>query len=244
MTDLFFLNSALVSKWFSNWKDATMVVKKHEQSSCHRETVEVTITLPATTRNVGEQHQKGKETNRRMLLKVISCIQYLARQGLVLRGDRDEQDGNFIQLQKLKGDEDEAVINWLQKKVNKYTSHEIQNDLKVMAIHVSRDIVTCLQQSPFRAVLVDETADDSNRGQMTVVVLGMYQVPSIDAVTLTEATVDVHCRMNLPLPKLRGQCYVGPSSMKGVRPGVAKRILDKESRAVYTHCYGHSITSR
>ena len=248
-----------MSKGFSNWKDATTILKKHEQSSCHREAVEVTITLPATTRDVGEQlcqeHQKEKETNRKMLLKVISCIRYLARQGLALRGDGDEQDGNFMQLLKLKGEDDEAVINWLKRKVNKYTSHEIQNDLlKVMAMQVSRDVATCLQQSPFFAVMVDETTDVSNREQMTVVVrsttdcfevhedfLGMYQVPSIDASTLTEATVDALCRMNLPLSKLRGQCYDGASSMKGVRSGVAKRILDKESRAIYTHCYGHSI---
>ena len=72
-----------------------------------------------------------------MLLKVISCIQYLARQGLSRRGDADEQDGNFMH--------DEAVINWLQRKVKKYTSHEIQNKLlKVMAMHVSRDIAACM----------------------------------------------------------------------------------------------------
>ena len=99
-----------------------------------------------------------------------------------------------MQLQKLKGEDDEPVINWLQRKVNKYTSHEIQSDLlKVMATHVSRDINTCLQQSPFLAVMVDETSDVSNREQMTTVVrsttnhfevheelLGMYQVPSIE----------------------------------------------------------------
>ena len=50
----------------------------------------------------------------------------------------------------------------------------------------------------------------------------MYQVPSIDAATLTEATLDALCRMNLPLSKLHGQCYNGASSMKGVRSGVAK----------------------
>jgi len=44
----------------------------------------------------------------------------------------------------------------------------------------------------------------------------MYQVPSIDAATLTETTKDALCRMNLPLSKLRGQCYDGASSMRGV----------------------------
>ena len=29
--------------------------------------------------------------------------------------------------------------------------------------------------------------------------------------------------------------------MSGAKSGVAKRIQEEESRAVYTHCYGHSI---
>lgn len=29
--------------------------------------------------------------------------------------------------------------------------------------------------------------------------------------------------------------------MSGAKSGVAKRISDEEPRAVYTHCYGHSI---
>ena len=55
-------------KGFSNWKDVTTLLKKYEHNFCHREDVEVTITLPATTRDVSEQlshqHQKEKETNR------------------------------------------------------------------------------------------------------------------------------------------------------------------------------------
>ena len=29
--------------------------------------------------------------------------------------------------------------------------------------------------------------------------------------------------------------------MSGLRSGVAKKISDLESRALYTHCYGHSL---
>ena len=48
--------------------------------------------------------------------------------------------------------------------------------------------------------------------------------------------------MNLPLSKLRGQCYVGASAMSGAKPGVAMKIREEEPRAIYTHCYGHSIS--
>lgn len=127
------------------------------------------------------------------------------------------------------GQKNPQLVKWLSKRSDKYTLHEIQNGImKVMAMQVLRDISASLQQSRFLSVMVDETTDVSNTEQMTVVVrsvsdcfevsedfLGMYQVPSITAATLTEATEDALCRMNLPLTKLRGQCYDGAGSMKG-----------------------------
>ena len=44
-----------MSKGFSNWKDAIMSFKKHELSDCHRESVEMIISLPKTTKNICEQ---------------------------------------------------------------------------------------------------------------------------------------------------------------------------------------------
>ena len=69
----------------------------------------------------------------------------------------------------------------------------------------------------------------------------MYQVPSINAETLVATAKYALGNVNLPIAKLRGQCYDGAAAMRGIRSGVAKQILDEEPRAVYTHCYGHSI---
>ena len=53
--------------------------------------------------------------------------------------------------------------------------------------------------------------------------------------------MDVLTRLNLPITKLHGQCYDGASSMNGIRNGVATKIMELESRALYIHCYGHSL---
>lgn len=72
--------------------------------------------------------------------------------------------------------------------------------------------------------------------------MGLYHVPTIESATLVSMVKDVFLRMNLSVNKLRGQCYDGASTvMKGAKSGVAKQICDLESRAVYTHCYGHSL---
>ena len=55
------------------------------------------------------------------------------------------------------------------------------------------------------------------------------------------AIKDVLQRLHLPTSKWRGQCYDGASTMKGPRSGVAKQLLDDEPRAIYNHCYGHSL---
>ena len=39
----------------------------------------------------------------------------------------------------------------------------------------------------------------------------------------------------------RGQCYDGASVMTGVKSGVSTLIMKEESRAVFNHCYGHSL---
>ena len=112
----------------------------------------------------------------------------------------------------------------------------------------------CKTDSPFLTLMMEETTDVSNKEQVVIVMrrvsesfevheefLGLYEVSSIDASTLTTVGKDVFARMNLPISKLRGQCYDGASTMKGVRSGVASQILAEEPRAVYTHCYGHSL---
>lgn len=71
--------------------------------------------------------------------------------------------------------------------------------------------------------------------------IGLYEVKSIEAPSLVHVIKDTLLRLNLPLSKVRGQCYDGASNMRGIRNGVAKLIQDEEPRSTFTHCYGHSL---
>ena len=83
------------------------------------------ITLPATTTHIGvqlsRQYAAEMATNRKMLLKVIGCMKYLARQGLPFRGHADDSDSNLIQLLKHHAymETDGELLTWLQKKTSK-----------------------------------------------------------------------------------------------------------------------------
>ena len=38
-----------------------------------------------------------------------------------------------------------------------------------------------------------------------------------------------------------GQCYDGASNMSGTKSGLATQIKVEESRAIFSHCYRHSL---
>lgn len=161
-----------MSKGFCNWKNATLLFQKHQQSATHKQAVEVMIVLPSTTKDVGEllvtQLAREKEHNRKMFLKIVSTIRFLSRQGMALQGDGNDEDSNFLQLLRFKAEDDPDLLEWLKQKTNKYTSHKIQNDIiKVMAMNVLRNIISSLQASLFVTLMTDETTDISNKEQVT-----------------------------------------------------------------------------
>ena len=83
------------------------------------------------------------------------------------------------------------MLEWLERKYNKYTSPEIQNELlSVMGRLVIQNISANLQQSPYLTIMLDETTDISNHEQAVIVLrrvtddlqvfeefLGLYHVP-------------------------------------------------------------------
>ena len=80
--------------------------------------------------------KREKLERRQCFLKVLSNVKFLARQGLPLRGHGDhESDSNFLQLMKLRGEDDSRIVDWLKKKTDKYTAPDMQNEiLKTMAL--------------------------------------------------------------------------------------------------------------
>ena len=130
---------------FKNWKDATISFRDHQSSAVHKTALQLVVDIPASYPDVGEivstNHARDKKDSRQCLLKILSNVVFLARQGLVFRGDGDESNSNFIQLLKLCGLDDPRIGEWILKKANKHTSHDIQDELlKSMALCVLRKI--------------------------------------------------------------------------------------------------------
>ncbi|KAK2550816.1 Zinc finger MYM-type protein 1 [Acropora cervicornis] len=111
-----------ISQGFSNWKKALVRFKEHQVSECHKLAMEYQISIPNTCGNViqmsNDAAKKTMATNRFCLLKIIECLQYLARQAMPMQGDTDEES-NFIQLLKLRGKDQPVLLKWLERKDDK-----------------------------------------------------------------------------------------------------------------------------
>lgn len=123
---------AFITKGFTYWKEATSAFKKHQLTDCHREATQVVIFQPKEIRPIdemlNEQHKAEKAVNRRMFLRILHNLRFLARQGLPLRGCEGDTDSNFLQLLCLQQVDFPEIMPWLSRKTNKYTSHDIQNE--------------------------------------------------------------------------------------------------------------------
>ena len=230
-----------------------------------KEATERLITAPTTAKGdiaylIDENSQAIKQNNREMLLKILSSIRYLARQSLPLRGnwkeeEKSEYDSNFFQLLKLRCEDDPKLAEWMDKKSNKFLSPKIQNEmLQIMALQILRDIAKNIQSAEIYSILVDETADTSNKEQMVLCMrwvdenlipheefIGLHAIPDTSADEIVAIIKDILLRMNLRIENARGQCYDGASSMSGKRSGVATQMKSLNRKCLYTHCYGHAL---
>jgi len=104
-----------------------------------------------------------------------------------------------VQLLRLRAEDNPKIYEWMLKCTDKYTSHDMQNDmLKVMAQMVLRKITYKLHNAMFFTIMADETTDGSNKEQVVIVLryvddndfsvhkefIGLYSMPSIESNTL------------------------------------------------------------
>ena len=78
---------------------------------------------------LSKQDADMKKLNRECFLKILSNVQFMARQGLAFCGDGDEADSNFMQLLKLRGRDDPRIEAWIQRKTDKYVCMYVSHDM-------------------------------------------------------------------------------------------------------------------
>ncbi|CAF3885704.1 unnamed protein product, partial [Rotaria sp. Silwood1] len=199
---------------YCDWKNAISRFKLHEKTKLHLDSIYVINQQmkPNIAIQLASATKKQQEQRRQCLSIQISCIIYLLRQGLALRGNKDE-NSNLIQLLKLRSADHEYLNEWMQNK--KYLSHDVVNEIcKEIYLIIIRDIVKEVR---------------------------LYEISAQNALTIVEAIYDVISRCGLDMINCRGQSYDGASNMSGIYGGVSSIILKQYSKAIYIHCVAHCL---
>lgn len=211
---------AFTTVGFNDWKHATVRFEGHEQSSSHRDalykmkTKDKPVLVTAILSDVRDKQLQ----NRILLLKQLSTIRTLARQGLALRG-HSERESNLQQFLTLRSEDCSALKTWIFK--GAYLSHDIVNEqIEIMGQTLLRNILTDIHGAQFFAIIADEVRDCSNHEQLGISIrwvdkelevqetmIGLIDLPKCNADTITSVIKDILQRCSLPLSMCRGQAY-------------------------------------
>lgn len=246
---------AFVSTGFTAWKRALETFRNHEKSKSHLQSImdmHVFKQPVNVCSMITDRHREEQIARKKVFLKIITSVGYLARQGLALRG-HDEQESNFMQLLKVRCEDDPGILKWINDK--KYLSHDIVNELlQHLYNRLIRRIICSVQQSKWFSLIADETTDCSHHEQFCIAIrwvspeyeihedlIGIVDVPNTTAETLTSMILDLLIRCGLDIKNCRGQAYDGASNMTGRLNGVATRVKSITPAAVSIHCVAHSL---
>ena len=206
---------AFISKGFSNWKNALVSFRGHQNSSCHKTASSYHLVVPRCA-DVGKLMDNKltdqRQVERKYLLDVIRCLRYLGRQGIALQG-HDDND-NFTQLLHLLGNKDSRIMDHINGKIgHKYNHHDVQNELlNLMGAQVLRKKLDTVRECRFYSMMADEGTDVSNAEQLSFCVrsvddnlnvdedlLGFHELDNVRSATIVKAIKDILLRCSLNL---------------------------------------------
>ena len=248
-------SSTFIEEGFGNWRKALQRFQEHEKSMTHREAT-MKIAASSSTQiatRLNNECAELQKFRRIMLMKVLSCIRYLARQGLPLRGHNNDIEGNLHQLLLLQVEDNYRMKEWVIKR--EYISPSVVNEIVVqMGQVVLREILGDIRTATWFSLIADEATDYSHNEQLSLSIrwvdshytihedtLGLVQLENMKANTLYSIIKDILIRCSLPIAQCRGQAFDGASNMSGAQNGVQALVKKEANRALYVHCLAHSL---
>ncbi|XP_021985078.2 zinc finger MYM-type protein 1 [Helianthus annuus] len=251
------------------WKHATRL-KDHEVSVEHlknmKQWFEMRQMLDCNTtidKVAYEQFKKERDYWKKVILRIIQLVKFLAKHGLAFRGSNEKLfqkgNGNFLGLVEMLEEFDPIMKEHVRRIMNDethihYLGHNIQNELIVLlADKVKAEIIKKIKQAKYYSIILDCTPDTSHQEQMSIIVryvndttieesfLGFLIVDDTTGKGLFDVTVKELKSLGLDINDMRGQGYDNGANMKGKHSGVQKRFLIENPRALYVACGCHSL---
>ena len=265
--------SSLVTTPFRNWKKAVERFAEHNNVEYHQLAAEKAenfiSTMSDPSKAIDSKLNKDREqqikTNRQILSSIVSTVLFCGRQGLALRGKRDdgvlqeENRSNFNALLTFRiesGDELLATHLKTCDKTATYVSKTTQNNIiAIIGEQIRETLLKKVTRAGYYSVLADEVVDSANWEQLSIVLryvdpdeqeiredfIAFIECEGITGSIIADNIVQSLTSWGLEIGKIRGQGYDGASNMSGKFKGVQARIQELNKQAPYFHCASHCL---
>ena len=199
--------------------------------------------------------------NRHVIISVLKALEICGREGIALRGHRDDSTshakskGKFHALLRFRMETDDLLASHLEEcpRNASMISKTVQNDLLLhMRGFIIQHFAKAIENSPFLSVMADEISDVSNKEQLGIAVrylqgsrvaeklLAFVQVEDMSSVAICKTLAETLTKLGVNLKKC-AQAYDGAGNMSGRLKG-CQALFQKEYRhAHYYHCTSHQL---
>ena len=267
----------LVTKPLTNFKKAVEKLDEHfHGKKFHKVAVEAAMAFMQVQNNrvlainqqLSIQRRETVAQNRLRLRSIVETIIFCGRQGIPLRGHRDDHTcmdvdplanhGNFMALLQFRIHAGDTVLSKHLRTAGGnavYTSKTIQNEIIAICGNLIRQqILDSIKEALFFSIIADEATDVANKEQLSISIrfvcnskpcekfLGFLEcVNGVTGEAIADTILTQLNSWQLPASLLRGQGYDGAGAMSGYIRGVAARISTHYPKALYTHCAAHRL---
>lgn len=254
-------NQKFVTSGYDNWKKIGEALQKHRNSLIHKQSTEIHVSFKhsivsgSVHDRIVRQHDTEIVERREYLIKLIDIIMCLARQGMPLRGHREDilsrNKGNFLELCDVFAKYDATFKKYLEKTTN-YSSPQIQNEIITTIAQLTLSgIAAEVKKCGFYALMADE-ARSYKKEQLSVVIryvnnleveerfLAFIDCSSArHAQGLATYILELMKKCDLHDLPVVAQSYDGASVMAGKHRGLQTIIKETHPQAIYIHCLAH-----
>ncbi|XP_035205067.1 zinc finger MYM-type protein 1-like [Stegodyphus dumicola] len=243
--------------------------KKHEKTQSHINavillktfgTARIDLMLDQQKASSIVQHNEKVTRNKNILKRLIDVVCYLAKQEDAFCGHNENitslNRGNYIEFITLISKYDDLLATHLRTaNVFSGTSNRIQNDIIALIKNiVISEIRNEVKETPFVAIMLDETSDISHKSQLSVVLryVNNCSAPverflffkNVSGDRSAEALCNVVQETILSWGcenKLIAQMYDGVAVMAGALNWTQKKVKDIFPEAMFVHCCAHIL---